>query len=390
MSRKEITAAGIMDQFAEETGLTSSKVPQRRYLWTDAFAVCNFLALHQQTTESRYRDLALHLVDQVHHILGKHRPDDPRSGWISGLSETEGGQHPTSGGLRIGKERNERGSKEPFDQRAEWDRDGQYFHYLTKWMHALDQVSRATGDVTYNRWARELAGVVHDRFTYTPPSGGPKRMFWKMSIDLSYPLVPSMGHHDPLDGLITYHQLQARNAENAEGPDLKTDLKDEIDDLAAICRGRDWTTDDPLGLGGLLSDAYRLVQLILGGDVDGMALLENILTASNRGLSAYTGSGHLALPPDYRLAFRELGLSIGLQGAEMLKKRVERQADRFGGEDFMKTNIEPLVKHTPLIRKIESFWLTPEHRKADSWTAHGDINGVMLATSLVPEGYLDL
>lgn len=34
-------------------------------------------------------------------------------------------------------------------------------------------------------------------------------MYWKMSIDLSSPLVPSMGQHDPLDGLITYLQLQA-------------------------------------------------------------------------------------------------------------------------------------------------------------------------------------
>jgi len=35
-------------------------------------------------------------------------------------------------------------------------------------------------------------------------------MHWKMSIDLSYVLVPSMGQHDPLDGLVTYCELQAR------------------------------------------------------------------------------------------------------------------------------------------------------------------------------------
>jgi hypothetical protein len=29
--------------------------------------------------------------------------------------------------------------------------------------------------------------------------------------------------------------------------------------------GRDWTTDDPPSLGGLLSDAYRVAQLILDG-----------------------------------------------------------------------------------------------------------------------------
>jgi hypothetical protein len=74
----------------------------------------------------------------------------------------------------------------------------------------------------------------------------------------------------------------------------------------------------------------------------------------------------------------------------MLRKLVERLADPLGEERFLKANIEPLMKHTPLIQKIESFWLSPEHRKVESWTAHGDINGVMLATSLVPGGYLDL
>jgi hypothetical protein len=41
------------------------------------------------------------------------------------------------GGLRIGKPLKERGANEPIDESLEWDRDGQYFHYLTKWMHAL-------------------------------------------------------------------------------------------------------------------------------------------------------------------------------------------------------------------------------------------------------------
>ena len=31
-----------MTRFAERTGLTGARLP-RRYLWTDAFAVCNFL-----------------------------------------------------------------------------------------------------------------------------------------------------------------------------------------------------------------------------------------------------------------------------------------------------------------------------------------------------------
>ena len=201
--------AEIMSGFAERTGLAEGSGPPRRYLWTDAFAVCNFLELYRETGKDRYRRDALKLVDQVHHVLGKHREDDPREGWISGLDEREGELHPTRGGLRIGKERNERGADQLFEDREEWNRDGQYFHYLTKWMHALDRVAWATGEANYHAWAVELAQAAHAGFAHVPAGGGRRRIYWKMSIDLSRPLTPSMGQHDPLDGLITYQQLQA-------------------------------------------------------------------------------------------------------------------------------------------------------------------------------------
>ena len=246
----------IMTEFANLTGLSPARKVPRRYLWTDAFAVCNFLELHRQTGDERYKHLALHLVDQVHNILGRHREDDPRTGWISGLNEQEGKMRPTKGGLRIGKKINERKPADPYDERLEWDRDGQYYHYLTKWMHALDRVSRVTGDPTYNMWAIELAKTAHVRFTYVPWSGGQKRMYWKMSIDLSYPLVQFMGHHDPLDGFITYNQVQANAVKDSKKP--TPDLNAEIADMADICKGKNWATDDPLGIGGLLCDACKL------------------------------------------------------------------------------------------------------------------------------------
>jgi hypothetical protein len=133
-------------------------------------------------------------------VLGRHREDDPRTGWISGLGEREGEEHPTRGGLRIGKELFERAPGEPYDELLEWMRDGQYYHYLTKWMHALNKVSQATGNPIYNRWAIELAKTAHNAFTYEISPGGRKRMYWKMSIDLSRPLVHSMGAQDPLEG----------------------------------------------------------------------------------------------------------------------------------------------------------------------------------------------
>src|SRR5262245_12266879 len=177
-------AIQLMMQFAERTGLVGDR-PQQRYLWTDAFAVCNFLGLAKAAGEPRYIELAVELVQRVHHVLGRHRGDDQRTGWISGLTDDEGEAHPTRGGLRIGKALPERTPDEPFDQRLEWDRDGQYFHYLTKWMHALDQVARVTGQTMFNGWARELACTAHRAFTYVPRDDGGPRMFWKLSIDLS-------------------------------------------------------------------------------------------------------------------------------------------------------------------------------------------------------------
>jgi hypothetical protein len=376
----------IMMEFADVTGLSSKKKP-RRYLWTDAFAVCNFLELYRQTHDEKYRHLAVRLVDQVYTILGRHREDDERSGWISGLSEEEGKKHPMIGGLRIGKEMNERKPGEPFDEDLEWDRDGQYYHYLTKWMHALNRVSRVTGDSTYNRWAIELAKTAHAKFTYVPSWGGQKRMYWKMSIDLFRPLVPSMGQHDPLDGFITYSQLLATAVKDS-GKTAQTDLTDEIADMARMCEGINWTTDDPLGIGGLLVDAYRVVQLILNDDFAHPGLLEILLDSPLPGLELYVRKNPPELPADYRLAFRELGLAIGLHAFERLKESIQRKPDPFTKR--VHSGIEALMRYAPLSEKILTFWLEPAHREVDSWTAHGDINMVMLATGLAPDGYLTM
>ncbi len=380
----------LMEEFAVLTGLSpTGKLPPQRYLWTDAFAVCNFLGLSRHTRDEHYTDLALGLVDQVHAILGRRREDDPRSGWISGLDEVEGAMHPTKGGLRIGKEMNERRPEDPFDERLEWDRDGQYYHYLTKWMHALNRVTRVTGDATYNTWAIELAKTAHAGFTYVPSYGGPKRMYWKMSIELTYPLVPSMGHHDPLDGFITYHQLQATAAKESLKSPLP-DLNAEIADMAAICKGKSWATDDPLGIGGLLMDAFKVGQLIVSDHFKHPGLLETMLDSSLDGLGSYARERPLRLPAVYRLAFRELGLSIGLRAVERLKGLIIQNAGHFDNAHLLLSRLEGLMQYAPLREEIEMFWLTRGNREVNTWTEHRDINMVMLATSLAPNGYLTL
>jgi hypothetical protein len=375
-----------MMRFAERTGLTSDLPPQR-YLWTDAFAVCNFLGLAQATGEERYTALALRLIDQVHHVLGTYRADDPRTGWISGLGEQEGEAHPTRGGLRIGKVLPERVVGEPSDEQLEWQRDGQYFHYLTKWMHALDQVLLRTGQPHFNTWARELAEVAHDAFTYAGPSG--RRMVWKMSTDLSRPLVPSMGHHDPLDGFITGTQLQTTKSAQPSTPG-GPGLEDEVADFAAMIAGQDWATADPLGLGGLLADASRVAQLMHLGAFTGSDLLDALLAAAMRGLAGYAQRNDLRHPASRRLAFRELGLAIGLSAVPLIATQIGAEHRDFSRAAEVDAEIKALAPYVALGPEIKSFWLQPQHREARTWSEHRDINEVMLATSLVPAGFLSM
>jgi hypothetical protein len=379
----------FMQDFARETGLDPVSPRPKRYLWTDAFAVCNYLGLFQQTHQEAYRQLAVHLVDQVHHTLGRHRDDDFRTGWISGLSMEEGERHPTIGGLRIGKTLPERKITEPHNEQREWDQDGQYYHYLTKWMHALNRMSRVTGNPDYLTWAIELARAAHAGFTCGVPATGRKRMYWKVSIDLTRPLVPSMGQHDPLDGLVTCHELHL-SATRVFGQSAQPVLVQEIADLTEICRGMRLVTDDPLGIGGLLSDAARITQLMMQGVPLSAGLLKDLLVSGGAGLDFFTESGYLELPARSRLAFRELGLSIGIAGIEKLPEWMGKNPKVFDPTGSLHSQVKVLREYVPLREKIEQFWLDGKNRETSAWSDHREINRVMLATSIAPDGFLGI
>ncbi|MEM1587346.1 MAG: hypothetical protein QXX99_07650 [Candidatus Bathyarchaeia archaeon] len=349
-------AEKFMWEFAYQTGLTSDLRP-RRYLWTDSFAVCNFIELYYRKKDEKFMRMALKLVDQVHFVLGRHREDDPRSGWISGLSDEEGLRHPTVGGLRIGKPLPERKPDEPFDEVLEWERDGQYYHYLTKWMHTLNVVGRATGCSNYYVWAVELAKRAHRAFVYEAADGR-KRIYWKMSVDLSWPLVSSMGQLDPLDGLITYMELQASASGNSAAPNLI----EEIKDMENICSEMVWVTDDPLGIGELLICSYRLADLIANGHSNHLDLLVNIVNDSLLSLELYLASGSVRLPANMRLAFRELGLSIGLKAAIKLRELVGRN-QRLSENIDLASATRDLSGYVWLASRIDDFWLNPKNRE---------------------------
>ena len=71
-----------------------------------------------------------------------------------------------------------------------------------------------------------------------------------------------------------------------------------------------------------------------------------------------------------RLAFRELGLALGLHAVEQL-------------------DAKRLIAFVPLATQLEDFWLDPAHQAVPSWTEHRDINAVTLAACLAPAGALD-
>ncbi len=160
--------------------------------------------------------------------------------------------------------------------------------------------------------------------------------------------------------------------------------------MDALYDGRNWTTDDPLGIGGLLSGAYRMAQLIVLDSFIRPDLLRTVLNDSLMGLGQFAITSPLNLPADYRLAFRELGLSIGLQAVMRLQGLIEQYPGIFSKNPDVYAHIRSIMDYAYLIERINTFWLERNNRESGSWTEHREINMVMLAASLSPDGYLSL
>jgi hypothetical protein len=382
------TIARLTAAFARRTGLSPAADNPQRYLWTDAFAVCAFLELFARTLDGKFCLTATALIDQVHQVLGRFRYDDGRTGWISGLDEDGGRRHPTLGGLRIGKPLKERGADEVIDEQLEWDRDGQYFHYLTKWMHALCQAAFVMRSNEYAQWAGDLANSAFKRFVRKSASGKPIGVYWKMSTDLSRPLVPAMGLHDALDGFVTLREVQHAIVK-VSGDAEANGLGEASKVLFALCENGQWATDDPLGIGGLLFDACRLCQLV-GRNGRELRLLESVMQGSGDGLMIMLKTGYLKRPVEHRLAFRELGLAIGLRAVPIIARASQNERKAFGSRPALLRLIDLLLAYERLSDEIIELWLPYAEDPDKSWTAHQDINEVMLATAIAPSTFLSI
>jgi len=145
-------------------------------------------------------------------------------------------------------------------------------------------------------------------------------------------------------------------------------------------------------IGGMLVDAYRVFELLQVGAVVDFHVLIDLLENSFTGIQFLAKSGELSGPAMYRLAFRELGLSIGLHAIERMRQELAAQEESTVFSPTAMSRIvsplERLVAYVPLGEEIETFWLDPANQKAGAWIEHLDINEVMLATSLAPDGFL--
>ena len=120
-------------------------------------------------------------------------------------------------------------------------------------------------------------------------------------------------------------------------------------------------------------------------------LLGLVVGAAANGLTRYLAAQPFSQPTTQRLAFRELGLAIGLQATTRLWAVLEREAASLDAQPALRAALESLVAQVPLARTITETWRDVEHRGGDAtWLAHEDIDTVMLATALEPSGYLEL
>jgi len=123
-----------------------------------------------------------------------------------------------------------------------------------------------------------------------------------------------MGLHDALDGFVTFREVQ--HVVSKTRAKASNDLTATVKSLSNLCRSRDWSTSDPLGIGGLLFDACRFAQPPQRHYDDG--LVEAIENAYDTGIRAFVASQLLIRPVSQRLAFRELGLAIGLRAIPII------------------------------------------------------------------------
>lgn len=224
-------------------------------------------------------------------------------------------------------------------------------------MFALNRMTVVSGNPWYNNQAVSMAKSVLPKFMTNTSSSRP-RMFWKMNIDLSKPLVKSEGNLDPIDGYVVYNLLQTSY-------DNTNVLSEEIGWLKKVVdtKWRDYSSSDALDLGMTLWSTHWLV------DTEEWA---RVISKRAMGcLKCLIDIGYFDMPVNKRLAFREFGTVLGVQCAKTYVESDDAGVD--GLPDMV-------------CRTWEKAGLVPEPKMAQMGRMAElmPITAVMYATALVP------
>ena len=166
-------------------------------------------------------------------------------------------------------------------------------------MFALNRLSLASGEKSYNAQAIALAKAIHPRSVYNRSSAQP-RMYWKMSMDLREPLVRSEGNLDPVGGLVVFRLLQ-----DSDGPGGAV-LAEGVGDCEEIV-GAEWegyNSPDLLDLGMTLWTARWFVE--------SDELARGLQDMARRYLTQLWEEDYFNGNTKKRLAFREFGTALGM------------------------------------------------------------------------------
>ena len=194
---------------------------QRRYLWTDAFGVLNFVTLAKRHPErqSLYLSAAKELITTVHASLGQPRAAQfPMAPGVIGFK-----------GLRIGKLEAKKNSDPGMNY------DGMYWHYIDKWIFALLRYHQASNEIEALREAVLLIKTIHPAFLHKSSiSGEPMGLHWKINSDLTP--IPGLGNpypnDDALSGFLMYSLVQHASMGHKDIPSLDQ----ECEDLGKVAR----------------------------------------------------------------------------------------------------------------------------------------------------------
>lgn len=322
----------LMRNFVVRTGLVNPQNPpttaktQTRHLRTDSLAICALVSLSEA-------ELANRLADQINWTLG--RTADGKQ-WISGLSDREGAQRPTVGGVRIGNPLPERDPSLREPEHDEGLRDGVFLHCLTLYLRALRQLGRKS---QANDLGHAIARICH------------AGMYWKVRTgDLTKPLIRCRSKQDAVESVVALSLVQDWNEARWIGQ--------------TRCISRCWTTGDVLTLGAMLISLSTLHQLGLYPE-----LQHSLRRDALKSLQIWWETEPLEVAGNLRVCFRECSLVLGL-----LSVAADSAFWRFQA----------------VVDRIRQFWSTAENRQTPHYMEHQDINDVSLCLVLLPEGFIRL